>query len=53
MTLYKYENLELNLARKIETHIKKMKSRTYCKNLLKYDEIMEKLIEKYRAGSFR
>ena len=50
---YKYENLELELARKIEFHIKKMKSKVYNENLLKYDEIMNKLIDKYSAGSYR
>ena len=34
-------------ARKIETHIKKMKSKTYIRNLLKYPEIMIKLKNKY------
>ncbi len=30
-------------ARKIETHIKKMKSKIYIQNLKKYPEILEKL----------
>ena len=34
-------------ARKIETHIKKMKSRKYIQDLLKYPDIIEKLLEKY------
>lgn len=34
-------------ARKIETHIKKMKSKTYIQNLKKYPEITEKLKHKY------
>ena len=34
-------------ARKIETHIKKMKSKTYIQNLKKYPEITEKLKNKY------
>ena len=34
-------------ARKIETHIKKMKSKTYIQNLKKYSEITEKLKNKY------
>ena len=34
-------------ARKIETHIKKMKSKTYIQNLKKYPEILEKLKSKY------
>ena len=35
------------IARKIESHIKKMKSRTYLLNLKKYPEMVEKLIQKY------
>ncbi|MFD0834597.1 GIY-YIG nuclease family protein [Mariniflexile aquimaris] len=34
-------------ARKIEAHIKKMKSKTYIQNLKKYPEITEKLKNKY------
>ncbi|MGZ0015839.1 GIY-YIG nuclease family protein [Yeosuana sp. AK3] len=34
-------------ARKIETHIKKMKSKTYIQNLKKYFEMNEKLKNKY------
>ena len=34
-------------ARKIETHIKKMKSKAYIQNLKKYSEISEKLKNKY------
>ncbi len=34
-------------ARKIETHIKNMKSRTYFQNLKKFPEITEKLKNKY------
>ncbi len=33
--------------RKIEAHIKKMKSRKYLENLVKYPEISEKLLSKY------
>ncbi|MEB8346495.1 GIY-YIG nuclease family protein [Flavobacteriaceae bacterium KMM 6898] len=35
------------LAGKLEMHIKRMKSREYCINLVKYPEISQKLIEKY------
>ncbi|MEB8328027.1 GIY-YIG nuclease family protein [Flavobacteriaceae bacterium KMM 6897] len=35
------------LAGKLEMHIKRMKSREYCMNLIKYPEISQKLIEKY------
>ncbi|MBR9853644.1 MAG: GIY-YIG nuclease family protein [Algicola sp.] len=34
-------------SRKIESHIKKMKSRKYIENLKKYPEIVSKLLEKY------
>lgn len=34
-------------ARKIELHIKKMKSKTYLYNLKKYKEVANRLIEKY------
>ena len=34
-------------ARKIEAHIKSMKSRTYIENLKKYKDISEKLLQKY------
>ncbi|RFC53177.1 GIY-YIG nuclease family protein [Brumimicrobium aurantiacum] len=50
---YSYENLDYQIARKIEQHIKNMKSRIYYSNLVKYSEIMEKLIDKYKAGSCR
>jgi putative endonuclease len=33
-------------ARKIELHIKRMKSKIYIQNLLKYPEITEKLLSK-------
>ncbi len=47
------EDLDYQMARNIETHIKAMKSRTYYLNLKKYPEISEKLILKYSAGSSR
>jgi len=34
-------------ARAIEQHIKRMKSRVYIENLLKYPEIIKRLKEKY------
>ena len=34
-------------ARKIESHIKRMKSRVYIENLLKYPEITDRLITRY------
>jgi putative endonuclease len=36
------------VARKIETHIKKMKSRAYYQNLKKYPEIEQGLLEKFK-----
>jgi putative endonuclease len=35
-------------ARKIEEHIKKMKSKIYIKNLKKYPEMIHKPLEKYK-----
>jgi putative endonuclease len=35
-------------AQKIERHIKRMKSKTYIRNLKKYPEISIKLLDKYR-----
>ncbi|MBN8650088.1 MAG: GIY-YIG nuclease family protein [Cytophagales bacterium] len=35
------------IARKLENHIKSMKSKIYIQNLLKYPEIIEKLQAKY------
>jgi putative endonuclease len=39
--------LEYKPARKIETHIKKMKSRKYVEDLKRYPDLREKLIKKY------
>ncbi|MCC1485227.1 GIY-YIG nuclease family protein [Winogradskyella immobilis] len=44
---YKIECNSRTQARKIETHIKKMKSKRYIQNLKKYPEIIEKLKNKY------
>lgn len=38
----------LKQASAIEMHIKKMKSSTYIRNLKKYPEMTQKLIEKYK-----
>ncbi len=35
-------------VRRIESHIKKMKSRKYIENLPKYSEISEKLLQRYK-----
>ena len=45
--ILKVEQLEHGQARKIESHIKRMKSRRYIENICKYPEIIQKLIEKY------
>ncbi|AYN66350.1 GIY-YIG nuclease family protein [Euzebyella marina] len=37
----------MTIALKIERHIKRMKSRVYIQNLVKYPEISMKLLEKY------
>ena len=44
---FSIEGLEYQQARKIERHIKNMKSKTYIKNLKKYPEISIKLKEIY------
>ena len=44
---YQIPSLEQTTARKIEAHIKKMKSKIYILNLKKYPEITNKLIDKY------
>ncbi len=36
-------------AQKVEQHIKRMKSKQYIKNLVKYPEIWEKLYAKYAS----
>ncbi len=38
-------------ALSIEAHIKRMKSSTYIKNMEKYPEMREKLLEKYKGPS--
>ncbi len=50
---FKLDNLDKELARKIEYHIKAMKSRDYIKNLSSYPDIATQLIQKYSAGSSR
>ncbi len=41
------DDLHYKQARKIEAHIKKMKSKIYIQNLKKYPELIMKLKEKY------
>ena len=48
---FKIECQDIQIARKIERHIKKMKSRKYLENLVKYNSITEKLIEKYTLNN--
>ena len=47
---FSIDGLEYGQARKIEAHIKKMKSRIYINNLQRYPEIVEKLKLKYTAS---
>ena len=47
------DNLGYQQARSIENHIKRMKSKTYIGNLIKYPEMVEKLKLKYCVGSCR
>ena len=42
------DDLEYNQARLIEQHIKKMKSKSYIRNLKSHPEIIKKLSEKYK-----
>ena len=39
--------VNIDQARKIETHIKRMKSKQYIQNLKNYPEVIEKLLNKY------
>ncbi|CAN5463475.1 hypothetical protein BH09BAC6_BH09BAC6_06980 [soil metagenome] len=41
------DELSYQQARSIELHLKKMKSKTYIQNLIKYPEIIERLKSKY------
>jgi len=41
------DELSITVAKKIESHIKRMKSKTYLENLKVYPEIIQKLIIKY------
>jgi putative endonuclease len=41
------DELAYQQARSIETHLKRMKSKTYIENLTKYPEIIERLKVKY------
>jgi len=48
-----FDDLDYQQARNIEAHVKRMKSKQYLKNLSIYPAIIQKLIEKYPAGSSR
>ena len=50
---FSIEDLGYVQARKIEKHIKSMKSRKYIENLKKYPEMVFSLIKTYGAGSSR
>ena len=50
---FEIPDLSFETARKIEAHIKKMKSRVYLQNLIKYPEISVKLKLKFGTGSSR
>ena len=52
---FSIDKLEYQQARKIEQHIKRMKSRKFIENLVVHPRIAEKLVERYyyRAGSSR
>jgi putative endonuclease len=41
------DDLHYNQARKIERHIKAMKSKVYIQNLKKHSELLQKLIKKF------
>jgi len=45
--VYKLECKNRGQARKIESHIKRMKSRKYIENIIRYEEIGLKLLSKY------
>ena len=47
---YQADDLEYKQARKIELHIKKMKSRKYIEDLKNYSELLIKLKEKYKRN---
>ena len=51
--IHQIDNLEFQQARKIELHIKGMKSTKFIQNLIAYPELNQKLIQRYCTGSFR
>ena len=47
IVIFQIDNLSYSQARKIESHIKSMKSKKYIENLCKYPNMTSKLKEKY------
>ncbi len=43
-----FENLNSEQAYQIEKHLKKMKSKTFIQNLVKYPELADKIVKKYQ-----
>ena len=51
---FRADDLSYELARKIESHIKRMKSKKYIENLKAYPELLENLkLKLIRVGSSR
>ena len=50
---FSFDKLEYTEARNIESHVKRMKSKKYIKNLKRYIDLQIKLKSKYCTGSFR
>jgi len=50
---FKIDDLTYATARKIEAHIKQMKSRKYIENLVRFPEISQRLKDNYGVGSSR
>ena len=42
------ECISIEQAKRIESHIKKMKSKKYIENLVKFPQITQRLLEKYK-----
>jgi len=46
--VFSIENLSYESARKVEAHIKKMKSKKYIENIKMYPELREKLVRRFQ-----
>jgi putative endonuclease len=46
---FSIDNLNYSQARKIESHVKRMKSKTYIENLKKYPEMVQKLLDRFQV----